>query len=37
MVDLYGAEMPVPEWHAYLVCSQCGSLNVDMVVSGAER
>jgi hypothetical protein len=33
----YGPEMPVPEWHRRLVCSQCGSRNVDMVVTGTRR
>jgi hypothetical protein len=27
----YGAEMPVPEWRERLVCSGCGSRDVDMV------
>jgi hypothetical protein len=34
MVERYGAEMAVPDWHARLVCSHCGSRRVDMVVSG---
>jgi hypothetical protein len=29
--------MPVPEWRERLVCSACGSRNVDMVVTGTER
>jgi hypothetical protein len=29
----YGADMPVPEWRERLVCSACGSRNIDMVVS----
>jgi hypothetical protein len=29
----YGAGTPVPDWHARLVCGQCGSRRVDMVVS----
>jgi ATP dependent DNA ligase domain len=33
----YGIDMPVPEWHERLVCSACGSRNVDMVVTGTER
>lgn len=37
MARRYGAEMPVPEWHARLRCGQCGSRNVDMVVTGTER
>jgi hypothetical protein len=32
----YGAETTVPEWRDQLVCSQCGSRNVDMVVTGSE-
>jgi len=30
----YGAETAVPEWRERLVCSACGSRDVDMVVSG---
>jgi hypothetical protein len=37
MVERYGAEMTVPEWRARLVCSECGSRQVDMVVSETER
>ena len=37
MAERYGAEMPVPEWHAQLVCGPCGSWHVDMVVTGTER
>ena len=33
----HGAETPVPEWRERLVCSRCGSRNVDMVVTGTER
>jgi hypothetical protein len=33
----YGSETPVPEWRRRLVCSQCGSRNVDMVVTGMKR
>jgi Zn finger protein HypA/HybF involved in hydrogenase expression len=33
----YGAEMAVPDWRARLVCSRCGSRQVDMVVTGTER
>jgi hypothetical protein len=33
----YGAETTVPEWRDRLVCSQCGSRNVDIVVTGTER
>jgi hypothetical protein len=37
MAELHGANMPVPDWHSRLVCSECGSRQVDMVVSGTER
>jgi hypothetical protein len=30
----YGAEMTVPEWRDRLVCSKCGSREIDMVVTG---
>jgi rubredoxin len=33
----YGAETTVPDWHARLVCSKCGSRDVDMVVTGTPR
>jgi hypothetical protein len=31
------AETTVPDWRERLVCSRCGSRNVDMVVSGTKR
>jgi len=37
MAACYGAEMTVPDWRERLVCSQCGSCNIDMVVSGSEH
>jgi hypothetical protein len=37
MADRYGAEMTVPDWRERLVCSRCGSRQIDMVVSGTER
>ena len=37
MAQRYGAETPVPDWRDRLVCSQCGSREVDMVVTGGER
>jgi len=37
MAERYGAETTVPDWRRRLVCSQCGSRNVDMVVTGARR
>jgi hypothetical protein len=33
----YGAETTIPDWRARLVCLQCGSHNVDIVVAGTER
>ena len=33
----YGAETAVPDWRERLVCSRCGSGDVDMVVTGTER
>jgi len=36
MAARYGAETRVLEWHARLVCSRCGSREVDMVVSGTK-
>jgi hypothetical protein len=33
----YGAGTPVFDWRARLVCSRCGSRQVDMVVTGTER
>ena len=29
MVERYGAETPVPDWHARRVCGKCGSQNID--------
>jgi hypothetical protein len=37
MAERYGAEMAVPDWRERLVCSQCKSRRVDLVVSGTER
>jgi hypothetical protein len=37
-VKAYSAETTVPEWREQLICSGCGSRNVDdMVVPGTER
>ena len=36
MAERYGTETAVLDWRDRLVCSQCGSRNVDMVVSGTE-
>jgi hypothetical protein len=33
----YGADTTVSDWRERLVCSRCGSRNVDMVVTGTER
>jgi hypothetical protein len=35
--ERYGAEMPVSEWWERLVCSKCGSREIDMVVTGTEQ
>ena len=35
MAQQYGAETTVPDWLDRLVCSKCGSRQIDMVVSGA--
>ena len=37
MVERHGAEMTVPDWHKRLVCPQCGSRQVDFVVTGERR
>jgi hypothetical protein len=37
MAARYGAETSVLEWRRRLVCSACGSRDVDMVLSGAKR
>jgi hypothetical protein len=37
MADRYGAETTVPDWCKRLVCLQCGSRKVDIVVTGTER
>jgi Zn finger protein HypA/HybF involved in hydrogenase expression len=37
MAARYGAETPVLDWRGRLVCSKCGSREIDMVVSGTER
>ena len=33
----YGAYVAVPDWRARLVCSKCGSRDIDMVVTGERR
>jgi DNA-directed RNA polymerase subunit RPC12/RpoP len=37
MVERYGADMAVPQWRERLVCSACGSRDLDMVVTATER
>ena len=37
MAERYGAEMAVPDWRERLVCSKCGSREIDMVVTGTAR
>ena len=37
MAQRYGAEMPVLDWRERLVCSKCGSGEIDMVVTGTKR
>jgi hypothetical protein len=37
MAERYGAETTVPEWRKRLVCSGCGSRQVDFVVTGTQR
>jgi Zn finger protein HypA/HybF involved in hydrogenase expression len=37
MAQRYGPETTVPDWRKRLVCSQCGSHDTDMVVTGTRR
>jgi len=37
MAERYGAATTVLDWSARLVCSRCGSRQVDIVVSGTKR
>jgi Zn finger protein HypA/HybF involved in hydrogenase expression len=37
MAERYGADTSILDWRERLVCSECGSREVDMVVSGTER
>jgi hypothetical protein len=37
MAKRYGVGMTVPDWRARLVCGECGSRRVDMVVTGTDR
>jgi hypothetical protein len=34
IAERHGAEMTVREWHARLVCGECASRRVDVVVTG---
>jgi hypothetical protein len=36
-IERYGAGLPLLEWAERLVCSRCGSRDVDFVVSGDKR
>jgi hypothetical protein len=36
-VQHHGAEMTLPDWRERLVCSKCGSREIDMVVTGTKR
>jgi hypothetical protein len=35
-VERYGAETTVPDWRERLVCSECGSREIDMIVTGTS-
>jgi hypothetical protein len=37
MAARHGAQTTIPNWHKRLVCGQCGSHDVEMVVTGGER
>jgi hypothetical protein len=37
MAARYGAETSVPDWRDRLVCSRCGSREIDMVLTGTRR
>ena len=37
MAARYGAGTPVLDWRERLVCSKCGSRDIDMVVTGTEQ
>jgi hypothetical protein len=37
MAERYGDELSVPDWHKRLVCGQCGSRQIDFVVTGVKR
>jgi hypothetical protein len=35
--ERYGTATPVLEWRERLVCSKCGSREIDLVVTGTKR
>jgi hypothetical protein len=35
--ERFGAEMTLRDWRERLVCSKCGSREIDMVVTGPKR
>ena len=37
MAARYGAETTVPDWRERLVCSKCGSREIDPSVTGSKR
>jgi hypothetical protein len=37
MTERYGATVTLPDWRERVVCSECGSRRVGIVVSGTER
>jgi hypothetical protein len=37
MVAHYGADVSVLDWRDRLVCSRCGSRDIDMVLTGERR
>jgi Zn finger protein HypA/HybF involved in hydrogenase expression len=37
MAQRYGAETTVPDWRQRLICSQCGSREIDPSVTGSKR
>jgi hypothetical protein len=37
MAERYGATVTLHDWRERLVCSDCGSQQVDIVVTGTER
>ncbi len=36
MAERFGADTTVPDWHARLVCSECGRRRIDIVVTGTK-